>query len=535
MSLEPGVCLGRFVVVARLGAGGLGEVYRAKDPSLGRDVAVKVLRPEIAQDPDMRLRFVREARAVAAVRHPNVLVVHETGETAGGLAFMVMELLEGATLGQRLRDGAALELRLAWTLALARALEAVHAVGIVHRDVKPDNVLIVGDQLKLLDFGIAKRDPAQAPTEELGAPSFATGTGKVIGTPRYMAPEQSAGLPVDARLDQFAWGLVAYEMFAGAHPSRLTPRFSAGAGFEEPPTALATVAPALPFGVSAVVMKALSRLPNERFASMSELCAVLSKLAEAAARPSRDEMSTVGSSSYASRPDRELPSPPAPAPPERGSSPRGIAVLTFALGAMAVLLLVSLAALGFTLWQGRTSSAPTGAATDRASAVPSDAAVPTDAAAVGSASAPPPPAPAPAVAAHSAAPTPPAGSRAAVVAASCACMIPSGAYAAHAICTSPAPKCRCKGAAGDICQVPWKFPEYDCARQELPGTSPNQKTGAPCTGWITGPNDTNARGEGALSCTSCSGRRAYKGTPGAPCRGIDDYDGATKAGTWECD
>src|SRR6187431_479863 len=221
MSLAPGTHLGRYEIVSPLGAGGMGEVYRARDSRLDRDVAIKILPESVARDPERLARFEREAKAVAALSHPNILALHDAG-TEDGTTFAVMELLDGETLRDRLASGP-LPVRRAIDTAVqvARGLAAAHAKGLVHRDLKPENVFLVADgQVKILDFGLAKAaDPGDSSATATHAPAM-TDPGTVIGTVGYMAPEQVRGHAVDARTDLFALGSVFYEMLTGQRAFR---------------------------------------------------------------------------------------------------------------------------------------------------------------------------------------------------------------------------------------------------------------------------------------------------------------------------
>src|SRR5947209_11749461 len=212
--------LGPYEIVTPLGAGGMGEVYRACDTRLGREVAVKVLPEPFASDPDRLARFEREARAVAALSHPNILAIHDYG-AQGAITYAVMELLEGQTLRGRLAKGP-LPCREAMEVAgaVAEGLAAAHAKGIIHRDIKPENLFLTSDgRVKILDFGLARVEATAAPEAETGpyVPAL-TEPGVVMGTIGYMSPEQVRGLVVDARSDVFAVGCVLYEMLAGQRP-----------------------------------------------------------------------------------------------------------------------------------------------------------------------------------------------------------------------------------------------------------------------------------------------------------------------------
>lgn len=206
--------LGRFIVTTRLGRGGMGVVYRARDPELRRDVAIKVLAPDAARDPDRRQRFLREARAAAALSHPTIATLYDVGTDDGDLAYFAMELIDGVELRARLRAGplpAAEVERIA--VQVARGLARAHAQSIVHRDLKPENIMITRDgDVKILDFGLAKN---LNPAERDGA---STANGVVQGTPGYMAPEQVRAERADARADVFAFGVIVFEMLTGKAP-----------------------------------------------------------------------------------------------------------------------------------------------------------------------------------------------------------------------------------------------------------------------------------------------------------------------------
>ena len=216
--LPPGTRLGPYEIGSSLGAGGMGEVYRARDPKLGREVAIKVLPTDMGGRPDALARFEREARAVAALSHPNILAIHDFGN-ADGTAFAVMELLEGTSLREVLSNGPLPSRKaLAYAVQIADGLAAAHDKGIVHRDLKPDNVFVTpDDRVKILDFGLARRDEPGAPGSGSMAPTLDSPTepGVVLGTVGYMAPEQARGAAVDARADIFALGVVLFEMVTG--------------------------------------------------------------------------------------------------------------------------------------------------------------------------------------------------------------------------------------------------------------------------------------------------------------------------------
>jgi eukaryotic-like serine/threonine-protein kinase len=283
MGLSAGTRLGPYEILAPLGAGGMGEVYRARDVRLDRAVAVKVLPERLWHDPDALARFEREAKAVAALSHPNILEIHDVGE-AGGVSYAVMELLEGETLRERLRDGPLPPARaVGYGVQIAEGLAAAHAKGFVHRDLKPENVFITQDgRLKILDFGIAKRPAAAGPVPAEASTEFlATEPGVLLGTAAYMSPEQVRGRPLDARSDIFSFGAVLYEMLAGsrAFPGRTQADTLAAILTVEPP-ALDARLPDLPPPLVRIVGRCLAKEPDERYAAARDLAADLAALVE---------------------------------------------------------------------------------------------------------------------------------------------------------------------------------------------------------------------------------------------------------------
>ena len=218
MSIDPGTRLGPYDVVAPIGAGGMGEVYRARDARLDREVAIKVLPASYSADPDRLRRFEQEARAAGRLNHPNVMAIYDIG-THEGAPYVVAELLEGATLREKLASGA-IPTRKAvdYALQIARGLGAAHEKGIVHRDLKPENVFVTNDgRVKILDFGLAKLSRPETSSPLTAAPTETRGTepGSVFGTVGYMSPEQIRGQNADARSDIFAFGAVLYELLSG--------------------------------------------------------------------------------------------------------------------------------------------------------------------------------------------------------------------------------------------------------------------------------------------------------------------------------
>jgi Tol biopolymer transport system component len=267
----------------------MGEVYRARDDRLSRDVAVKVLRPELSRDPDWLRRFEQEARAAGALNHPNILAIYDLGVHAG-CPYIVSELLEGETLRARL-GGAPLPLRKArdYALQTAKGLAAAHQKGIVHRDLKPENIFVTTDgRVKILDFGLAKlteRNLGDEPQEVTPTASLGTEPGVMLGTVGYMSPEQVLGRPSDHRSDIFSFGAILYEMLTGQRAFR---RGSAvetmNAILKEEPPELTDVAPNLPPDLERVVRHCLEKGPEERFQSASDLAFDLGALPEEAGR-----------------------------------------------------------------------------------------------------------------------------------------------------------------------------------------------------------------------------------------------------------
>jgi eukaryotic-like serine/threonine-protein kinase len=221
MPLAAGARLGAYEIAAPIGAGGMGEVYRARDTNLDREVAIKVLPDAFAHDAERLARFEREARTLASLNHPNIAIIHGL-ERADGIRALVMELVEGPTLADRIAQGPIpVEEALPIARQIAEALEAAHEQGIVHRDLKPANIKVRSDgTVKVLDFGLAKAfdsppaiDASRSPT--ITSPAMMTGVGMILGSAAYMAPEQARGKPVDKRADIWAFGCVLYEMLTG--------------------------------------------------------------------------------------------------------------------------------------------------------------------------------------------------------------------------------------------------------------------------------------------------------------------------------
>ncbi len=276
--LEPGTRLGPYEIDALIGAGGMGEVYKARDTRLGRAVAIKVLPAEWATNPDRLRRFEQEARAVAALSHPNILDIHDFGSHQER-PYIVMELLEGETLADRLRRGG---LTIAHTLEMgeqiATGLAAAHDKGVIHRDLKPSNVFLTTDaRVKVVDFGIAKvTHPESASAATAGAAFPSTGAGAVLGTVGYMAPEQIRGLPSDARMDIFALGCLLYEMASGKRAFHgNTPVDTMAAILSSEPPPLSSDTEPVPPALDAIVRRCLQKQPDDRFARARDVASAL--------------------------------------------------------------------------------------------------------------------------------------------------------------------------------------------------------------------------------------------------------------------
>src|SRR5215207_521938 len=283
MPLAPDTRLGRYEIRSKLGEGGMGEVYRAHDPKLGRDVAVKVLPAAFSADAERLRRFEQEARAAGALNHPNVLAIHDV-ETHDGAPFVVSELLEGATLREQLR-GVPLPRRKAldYAVQIAAGLAAAHERGIVHRDLKPENLFVTTDgRVKILDFGIAKlvepANDAEALTD-LPTRRLNTDPGVMVGTPGYMSPEQVRGGRVDHRSDIFSFGCVLYEMLSGRSAFRKgSTADTISALLNEEPPDISESNGAVSPAVERLVRRCLEKNPAARFHSASDLAFALEAL-----------------------------------------------------------------------------------------------------------------------------------------------------------------------------------------------------------------------------------------------------------------
>jgi serine/threonine protein kinase len=286
MALTSGTKLGPYEIQVPLGAGGMGEVYRARDTRLGRDVAIKVLPSHLSSDPDLKARFEREAKAISALSHPHICHLYDIG-SQDGTDFLVMELLEGETLADRLPKGPLpLKLALQYGLEIAEALEKAHAHGIVHRDLKPGNIMLTKSGAKLLDFGLAKAahggaDLASGSMATMSKPLTVEGT--IVGTCQYMAPEQVQGREADARADLFALGAVLYEMMTGQRAFAGKSQISVmSAILEKEPEPVSSVQPMASPALDHVIQRALAKDPNDRWQTARDLIQELKWSAESA-------------------------------------------------------------------------------------------------------------------------------------------------------------------------------------------------------------------------------------------------------------
>ncbi|MCJ7752951.1 MAG: serine/threonine protein kinase, partial [Thermoanaerobaculales bacterium] len=286
MTIEAGRRLGPYEIVAAIGAGGMGEVYRARDTRLERVVAIKVLPAHLAENPELRQRLEREAKAVSSLSHPHICPLYDIGHE-DGIDYLVMEFIDGETLGERLANGPlSLDETLKYGGQIADALEKAHRQGIVHRDLKPGNIMLTASGAKLLDFGLAKADSTVGGSDAdlTRTPTVSqplTTAGTVLGTYQYMAPEQLEGKEADSRTDIFSFGAVLYEMatgrraFAGASQASLI-----GAIMHEAPAPVSSIQPMTPPAFDRVVQTCLAKDPEERWQTAHDVKLQLQWIAE---------------------------------------------------------------------------------------------------------------------------------------------------------------------------------------------------------------------------------------------------------------
>jgi len=302
MALTLGTRLGPYVIEHPLGAGGMGEVYRAKDSRLDRTVAIKVLPAHVATDPDLRQRFEREAKAIAALTHPHICTLYDVGHQ-DGTDYLVLEYLEGETLADRLQKGALpLDTALKDAIEIADALDKAHRHGITHRDLKPGNIMLTKSGVKILDFGLAKLARV-APIGIAGMTAAATQSaaltaqGAILGTLQYMAPEQLEGKDADARTDIFAFGATIYEMVTGKKAFEGKSQASLiGAILKDDPPPIAASQSLAPAALDRAVKSCLGQDPDDRWQSASDLTRELKWVAEVAAEGTNDAIAAAARS-----------------------------------------------------------------------------------------------------------------------------------------------------------------------------------------------------------------------------------------------
>src|SRR5688572_3822187 len=273
--LSSGMRFGAYEVLGPLGAGGMGEVYRARDTALNREVALKILPPALAADPDRRLRFEREALAAASLNHPNIVTIHSI-EEAGGVRFLTMELVEGTLLSEMIgANGLPTDMLLRLAIPLVDAVSAAHQKGIVHRDLKPANVMVTADRrVKVLDFGLAKlREPVlDAPDATTARTAALTGEGRILGTVAYMSPEQAEGREIDHRSDIFSLGVMLYEMASGRRPFQGSSSIATiSAILRDTPPPLTDIRHDLPADFARIVRRSLAKDQDRRYQTAVDL------------------------------------------------------------------------------------------------------------------------------------------------------------------------------------------------------------------------------------------------------------------------
>src|SRR5713101_82619 len=323
MAILPGKRLGPYEILSAIGAGGMGEVYRARDTRLDRIVAIKVLPAHLADEPERRERFEREARTIASLNHPHICTLHDIGRQ-DGIDFLVMEYLEGETLAQRLLKGSLpVQQVLQYAIEISDALDRAHRKGVTHRDLKPGNIMLTKTGAKLLDFGLAKLRQDAAPATPLSqmptVDNAVTAQGTILGTLQYMAPEQLEAKEADARTDIFAFGAVVYEMATGKKAfAGKTQASVISAIMSSDPPPMSSLQPMTPPALDRVVKKCLAKESEDRWQSASDVCDELKWIAEGGSQVT--------------------PLPPSPA---KGTRALGRRALILSLGALLLVAVVT--------------------------------------------------------------------------------------------------------------------------------------------------------------------------------------------------
>ena len=360
-TLSSGMRIGPYQITDFIGAGGMGEVYRAHDTNLNRVVALKLLPVEFAADPERLSRFEQEARAVSSLSHPAIVTIYDAGQI-GSQPYISMELVAGVTLREILKSGA-VPLRRTLRIAgqLSEGLATAHEAGLIHRDLKPENVKVSIDGfVKILDFGLAKRVAADTAAEVLASARTAmqTAPGIIVGTPAYMSPEQASGGRVEFQSDQFSFGAVMYELLTGRHPfERRTMAETLSAIIRENPPRIADVNPAVPPPVRWIVERCLAKAPDERYALTRDLARDLASARDhlselLASRRERPTKHAPGQVSLAVLPVEPFSNDPRLAPLADGMTDALIAELTQCEGLRVVSRASSM------LYKGRRLSVP---------------------------------------------------------------------------------------------------------------------------------------------------------------------------------
>ncbi len=510
--MEVGTRFGRYEIRAPLGTGGMGEVMLAFDTMLQRLVALKIVRRD-KNKPEAVARLFSEARSAAALKHPNAVTLLDAGEI-DGVPFLAMEYIDGQTLRAYVGASGPVTLKLEWLKQLASVLAAAHAKSIVHRDVKPENVIVAKDdgQIRVLDFGIAKRIVAvdtSAPTSDVPM-SVRTAEGRVVGTSAYMAPEQRAGSTPSPLWDQWAWGVTAYELLSGMRPSTGDVAL------------LHAFLREVPVEVSLTIARAMSIDPAQRHADMAEVARALGATTGSLAilpepNPGAKNVATTAAL-------HATPQQTSTGNVRRSPMPI-VAAAAFAVGATAV------------FFAARRAPSPTSAPSVNVQNTPIASAAPS-ASATSAADTHAVAEPAPQASARTAATTSPALAGEL----GCLCLPVSGSTATLCAREKLGPSlCKCTNSSGvSLCKTPWTNDDSPTCADEVYGKTLTAKDGDPCDGYT---GDTTRAGKlinthepnGTLSsCLPCTAGDAFLGMEGASCSGFR-ADRSPAQGTVDCD